>query len=128
MDERQGEDGRLWNSPLRKKLAKRGQDHIALVNKVTPKHLLKTPSQRKSERGKQKELKRAGVQSVSEPVFFDCHTCPQRPCGKIAQYCTERTIVLRCKGCGCKVRVYQDFEKPWMLCPVCQAKQGREQP
>jgi hypothetical protein len=54
----------------RKQLANRAKDHIALVNKIVPDRLLKTPSQTKSERMKKKLRNRDGKKcpyDFSEP-------------------------------------------------------------
>jgi len=57
----------------RERLAKRAQEQLALVNKIVPKSLQKTPSQKRSEAGRKKYLKRAGVHEPEPPQ--DCFGC-----------------------------------------------------
>lgn len=65
--------GKLTPKPddaLRKHLKKRASDHIALVNKVVPKSMLKSPSQKKSENMRKKLRNRGGCkcpQDFKEP-------------------------------------------------------------
>ena len=107
---------------LRDKLAKRASDHIALANKITPKHLQKTPSQKKSEAGRKKYLKRAGIKDAVgvEVVPSDCRGCT-KDCrfGNDLEICPERSVVLRCKQCGQKVRFRVIQDVAWEYCPVC---------
>lgn len=104
---------------LRAKFEKRAREQIALANNITPKRLLKSPSQKKSERGKAKELKRAGVSAVA-PVPCDCYGCPKEPCGKSLNECEERAMAHRCLKCGLKVRHRIVIGNPWEYCPVCR--------
>jgi hypothetical protein len=112
-------DGRVWNSPLRKKLHKRARQQIALTSGVTPKELLKSPSQKKSERGRMKELKRAGV-TAAPPIPEDCFGCSKEPCGMKINNCSERAMVHRCLQCGQMWRHRIDPMKVWERCPICR--------
>lgn len=120
MESRQGEDGRIWNNPIRKKLSKRAKQQIALTSGVTPKELQKTPSQKRSESGRRKLLKRAGVQEDIKTFPSDC-----RGCVKECKYdhdlerCPEMSLVLRCRICGQKVRFRIIHGVAWEYCPVC---------
>lgn len=106
----------------RKRLAKRASDHIALANKITPKHLQKTPSQKKSEAGRKKFLKRAGIEDAAgvETIQSDCRGCT-KDCrfGNDLDICPERSLVLRCLKCGQKVRFRVITGVAWEYCPVC---------
>lgn len=108
---------------LRARLAKRASDHIALANKVTPEHLLKTPSQKHSEAGRKRLLKRAGSNAVAgvAEVPSDCRGCTKE-CryGMDLDICPELSAVLRCKHCGQKVRFRVIPGIAWEYCPVCQ--------
>ena len=109
----------------RARLAKRTRDHIALINKTTPKSMLKSPSQKKSERAKAKELKRAGVKIAPAPVPSDCRNCPSDPfCryNRDLSRCPENSMVVRCSKCGQKVRIRLVLGEPWEMCPVCQER------
>jgi hypothetical protein len=78
----------------------------------------KTPSQKRTENLKKKDLKRAGLSS--KPVYpTDCHLCPKYPCGETLNDCLERSMVHSCTKCGLKVRHRVDPEIPWTLCPSC---------
>lgn len=111
---------------LRKKLNKRAKQQIALSNGVTPKELQKSPSQKKSERAKMKEMKRSGIKQVEPDPPSDC-----RGCGKDCKYdqnlniCPERSLVVRCKQCGQKVRIRIINGVGWEFCPVCVATRSR---
>jgi hypothetical protein len=104
------------------RLIKRARQHLALVSGITPKTMRKTPSQKHSEAGRKKYLKRAGIKDASgiETVGSDC-----RGCTKDCRYendleiCTERSLVLRCRKCGQKVRFRVINGVAWELCPVC---------
>lgn len=108
----------------RERLDKRAQEQLALVNKITPKRLQKTPSQRKSEAGRKKYLKRAGIKTAAgvEIPPSDC-----RDCTKECKYdhdldiCPERSLVLRCRKCGQRVRFRVINGIAWELCPVCRS-------
>lgn len=108
---------------LRKKLEKRARQQIALSNGITPKELIKSPSQKKSERMKAKDRKRAGIKQVEPEPPSDC-----RGCEKQCQYnsdlniCPERSFVVRCKQCGQKVRIRIINGVGYELCPVCAAR------
>jgi len=107
----------------RERLAKRARDHISLINKTTPKSMLKSPSQKRSEAGRKKYLKRAGIKDAVgvEVIPSDCRGCT-KDCrfGNDLDICTERSLVLRCKKCGQKVRFRVINGVAWELCPVCQ--------
>jgi hypothetical protein len=105
---------------LRARLSKRAQEQVALSNNITPKRLLKSPSQRRSEAAKKKELKRAGVSAVA-PVPCDCYGCPKEPCGKTLNGCEERAMVHRCARCGNKWRHRIVIGTPWEFCPLCRS-------
>lgn len=121
----EGSDGRIWNSPLRKKFAKRARQQIALQSGVVPKELRKSPSEKKSERGQAKFLKRAGITKENDIKVYpsDCRNCSKET---NCQYehnlekCPERSLVLRCKQCGQKVRFRVITGVAWEVCPVCQ--------
>lgn len=122
----EGSDGRVWNSPLRKKFAKRAQEQTALVSGITPKSLLKSPSQKKSERGKAKELKRAGIERKNKTeertIPSDCRGCAD-DCkyNRDLDLCPKQSMVLRCKHCGQKVRFRVIIGLAWEYCPVCRS-------
>jgi hypothetical protein len=107
----------------RERLTKRDMEQLALVNKITPKSLQKTPSQRRSESGRKKYLKRAGKSGVAgtENVPDDCNHCPEKslPCPKLLEFCGKKHMILRCGKCKQRVRVRVDPEHVWELCPVC---------
>lgn len=111
---------KLPSDLARARLSKRAQEQVALSNNITPKRLLKSPSQKKSERAKAKELKRAGVSAVA-PVPCDCFNCPKEPCGNTLNDCEERAMVHRCLKCGNKVRHRIVVGSPWELCPICRS-------
>ena len=114
------------NNPLRHRLDKRAQEQIALSNNITPKRLLKSPSQKKSERAKAKELKRAGVvtglksAAEAEPPM-DCNRCPKEPCGKTLKECGVVAITARCTKCGQRVLRRSNPEQGAYLCVVCRS-------
>ena len=105
----------------RARIAKRTRDHIALINKTTPKSMLKSPSQRKSEAGRKKYDKRAGVKTPEPPQ--DCYGCEQDVPGKACSIntCSERAMVHRCLKCGLKVRHRIVIGKPWEYCVSCRS-------
>jgi len=104
----------------RKRLDKRAQEQIALINNQVPERLRKTPSQKKSESGRKKFLKRAGI-AADPPIPCDCFGCSKEPCGKTLNECEERAMVHRCWKCGVKVRHRIDPVKVWEYCPVCRS-------
>lgn len=106
---------------LREKLAKRAQDQLALVNKITPKRLQKTPSQKRSESGRKKFDKRAGVKAPEPP--HDCYGCEKDVPGKTCNLntCAERAMVHRCLRCGLRVRHRIVEGKPWEYCVSCRS-------
>ena len=111
----------------RKHLKKRTADHIALVNKIVPKSMLKSPSQKHSEAAKKRERLRAGsyeksCQKAASNLEFDCYTCSKFPCGTDPRACYEPMILERCAGCGLPVRHYHDVVIKWTHCPVCREK------
>jgi hypothetical protein len=73
----------------RSRLVKRAKQQVALTSGITPKALHKTPSQRRSESGRKKLLKKAGI-STEVQVPGDCFNCPKEPCGKAVDTCEER--------------------------------------
>ena len=102
----------------RKRLAKRTEEQLALINKITPKRLLKSPSQKHSEAGR-KRLNRGAV--APQTIPDDCRGCTQLgKCGKTLNNCEERSMVLRCKKCGTKVRARIIEGVVWETCPVCR--------
>lgn len=105
----------------RKRLAKRASDHIALANKVVPKHLQKTPSQKRSESGRKKFDKRAGIKAPEPPQ--DCYGCEKDVAGRTCNLntCSERAMVHRCLKCGLKVRHRIVIGKPWEYCVSCRS-------
>jgi len=110
----------------RLRLEKRAQEQIALSNNITPKRLLKSPSQKKSERAKAKELKRAGVVAGSKAASeveppCDCNGCPMEPCGKTLKECDAVAIVARCSKCGERVLRRSNPEQGAYLCVVCRS-------
>lgn len=115
-------DGRVHNSPLRKKFAKRTRQQIALTSGVTPKELLKSPSQKKSERGKMKELKRAGVSASYVKPPYDCNCCPKEPCGQTMATCGVVGTTLQCSKCGGKYIRRSYPEQVVYLCPFCRSR------
>ena len=109
----------------RKRLAKRAQQQIALTANITPKELLKTPSQKRSESGRKKFLKRAGQEKVKEvPMMYDCRECPDEnecPYGKDFHKCDKQADIHRCLKCGQKVTYRWIKDKPFELCLVCRS-------
>ena len=108
-------------------LTRRAKEHVALVNKVLPKRLQKTPSQKRSENDKKRELRRAQRHDLScrksaNDIIFDCYTCLKYPCGTDPVACYEPMILERCAGCGLPVRHYHDVVVKWTHCPVCREK------
>jgi hypothetical protein len=112
---------KLPHQVARERLAKRARDHIALVNKVVPKSMQKTPSQKKSEAGRKKFLKRAGLDKEPEPPQ-DCYGCEKDVPGKQCNIntCPEKAMVHRCLKCGAKVRHRIVAGIPWEYCPSCR--------
>lgn len=107
----------------RKRLERRSQEHLSLANHIVPKRLQKSPSQKKSETGRKKFLKRAGKEKQEPvPILYDCHTCPKYPCGQTMATCDEPAITHRCMKCGKKVTYRFDPLAPWEYCPVCKVK------
>jgi hypothetical protein len=106
----------------RERLAKRAQEQLALVNKIVPKSLQKTPSQRRSEAGRKKYLKRAGVHEPEPP--HDCFGCEKDVPGKTCNLntCQERAMVHRCLICGMRVRHRIVVGNPWLHCPSCRGE------
>ena len=112
---------------LRKNLTKRAKEHIALVNKIVPDRLLKSPSQKKSEAAKKKEARRAEAHEAScskaaATLMFDCYTCPKQPCGSLPEICDAPMILERCGKCGQPVRHYVDANLKWDVCQMCRKK------
>jgi hypothetical protein len=120
--------GKLKSKPddaHRKHLTIRAKDHIALVNKIVPDHLLKTPSQKRSESAKKRERKRAGkyedsCRAAAADLLFDCYTCPKSPCGTPPEQCDEQMLLERCNKCGQPVRHFIDVDFKWIYCQVCR--------
>lgn len=117
----------MTTDPLGKKLTRRAQESIALANNKVPARLLKSPSQKRSERLDKKYQRRAGLNpGIQTPPKPDCHTCPKYPCGKTLDAgencCGEGWCIHRCKSCGQKVKYRFDINKPWELCPVCRER------
>lgn len=111
----------------RKRLDKRAQEQLSLINKITPKRLLKSPSQKRSEAGRKKELKRGGIKGVCgvEDYPDDCHGCPEKKgCGKLLEMCGKPFAVHKCLGCGIRVR-HRVSGVVWEYCPVCSEGRSR---
>lgn len=104
----------------RARLDKRTRNHIALVNKTVPKSMQKTPSQRRSESGRKKLLKKAGVKTVRNEMD-DCTGCPKNPCGKKILACMEPTTRYVCDHCGAFVVCYRTEPRP-KYCPICRER------
>ncbi len=104
----------------REYLAKRTRDHIALINKTTPKSMLKSPSQKRSEAGRKKYLKRAGVKAERR-IMEDCTDCPKNPCGKKILACGEPGTRYECQQCGVMVICYHTEPRP-KYCPICRER------
>jgi hypothetical protein len=106
---------------LRKKLAKRQEQQVALANNITPKALAKTPSQSRSERLK-KKLSRGVKTEVA--IINDCFDCPKKSgCAETLVTCPERSVVRRCMQCGSKIRHYATSGKMWERCETCRPRQ-----
>lgn len=106
----------------RKRLAKRTADQISIINKITPKSMLKSPSQKRSERERKKYLKRAGIEREvhTEVIPSDCRGCTDA-CrfGNDLNICQKKSLIVRCGKCGQKVRVRVVDGEDWSRCPVC---------
>lgn len=109
---------------LRRTLEKRAKEQIALTSGITPASLQKTPSQKRSENIRKKDAKRAGTKFIQTHYPCDCNRCPNEPCGKTLEECSEKSMVHLCKKCGAKVRHYVNPNAPWEYCPVCIARVG----
>jgi hypothetical protein len=106
----------------RSRLDKRAQEQVALSNNITPKRLLKSPSQKKSERAKAKELKRAGVANAPEVrPPEDCRNCPKEPCGSSLSKCGVIAITGRCSKCGGKY-LRRSIANEVFVCKVCRGE------
>jgi hypothetical protein len=105
---------------LRKKLAKRAKQQIALISGVTPKELLRSPSEKRSIQARKKFAKRGGVKEAEPPQ--DCYGCEKDVVGKTCNLntCEERAMVHRCLICGQKVRHRIVAGNPWLHCPSCR--------
>jgi len=106
-------------------LTRRAKEHVALVNKVLPKRLQKTPSQKRSENDKKRELRRAQRHDLScrksaNDIIFDCYTCSKYPCGVDPVACDIIMPLDRCALCGLPVRHYDDKMQGWMYCKECR--------
>lgn len=120
MSATEGSDGRIWNSPLRKKFSKRAQEQTALTSGITPKSLLKSPSEKKSERGRKKLMSRDGYKPPERPMEYDCRGCYKKPsCELTPMTCTERTMTHRCQKCGQLVTYRFIPNVPWLYCERC---------
>jgi hypothetical protein len=98
---------------------------VALVNKMVPDRLAKTPSQKRSESAKKRELKRAGKHEEScgaaaTVLEYDCYTCSKYPCGALPEQCDEPMLLERCSRCGKPVRHHIDADFKWELCQSCR--------
>lgn len=122
--------GKLHKKPddlARERLTKRTRRTLILsgarIGKLSDSEK-KTPSQKRSENGKAKELKRSGVKNIAgvEDIPDDCFDCPEKAnrCGKMLEMCGKRHLVLRCKKCGIRVRARIDAVRVWTLCPICR--------
>ena len=106
-------------------LTRRAKEHVALVNKVLPKRLQKTPSQKRSENSKKRELRRAqqyerSCRQSADNILFDCYTCPKYPCGVDPVACDKIMPLDRCVLCGLPVRHYNDKTQKWVYCKDCR--------
>ena len=123
-DSTEGIDGRIWNSPLRKKLAKRTSDAISSINHTVPKDKLKSPSEKRSERFRKKLRMRAGVKE--EPPIYpsDCRDCTTDPCPVYhrLELCSKHSVVAVCPRCGQKRQVRLVEGVPWTECMDCREK------
>ena len=108
---------------LRKKLAKRARQAISLASGITPKELIKSPSQKRSESIRKKDMKRAGIKEVLVKVPSDCRDC-KKSCtfSYDLNLCPERSMVVRCQQCGQKIRIRIIPGVAWERCPICEVK------
>jgi hypothetical protein len=106
---------------LRKKLAKRAKQQIALISVVTPKELLRSPSEKRSIQARKKFAKRGGVKEAEPPQ--DCYGCEKDAPGKTCSLntCEERAMVHRCLICGSRVRHRISATAVWTVCPSCRS-------
>ena len=111
---------KLPHQIARERLAKRAREQVALANGVTPKSMLKTPSQRKSEAGRKRLLKKAGIKTEKQLVK-DCTGCPKDPCGKKILACDAPSTRYQCKQCGVAVICYRTEPRP-DYCPPCRER------
>jgi hypothetical protein len=86
----------------------------------------KSPSQKKSENARKRDLQRAEKQhpatAQENQVLYDCFTCPKHPCyGNSLRTCGEPTLTRQCKQCGQKIIYRIDPNKKWEYCLVCRS-------
>lgn len=105
-------------NPLRERSTRRAKDHIALANNKVPDHLVKSPSQKKSE-SLRKKLAR-GVKDPRDSAMDDCRGCTRYPCGHGLSTCDLMSLVKRCGKCGQKVRYRVIAGVDWKYCPSCR--------
>ena len=110
---------KLPSELARARITKRAREHVALASHIVPKRLQKTPSQKRSESGRKKFDKRAGVKAPEPPQ--DCYGCEKDVSGKTCNLntCSERAMVHRCLKCGLKVRHRIVEGNPWEYCVGC---------
>ena len=106
---------------LRKRLAKRAKQQIALISGVTPKELLRSPSEKRSIRAREKFARRGGAKEAEPPQ--DCYGCEKDVVGKTCNLntCEERAMVHRCLICGSRVRHRISATAVWTVCPSCRS-------
>ena len=120
--QKQGEDGRLWDTPFRKKFAKRAAEQVAIIGGHQPRTLSATPLKDRCNRQRKRYSRRAGIQKAPSPQS-DCRGCGrEKSCeyGNDLNKCPERSLVLRCKKCGQLTRFRVIVGVVWELCPVCR--------
>jgi hypothetical protein len=119
-EDHQGQDGRLWDTPLRKKLKKRHDQYIPKEKGLSGVKATKTPSERRSELFRKKFNKRAGIEQQPPEPPSDCRGCAdQCSYDHNLKLCPKSSIVVRCGQCGQKVRIRLILGQEWKYCPVC---------
>ncbi len=106
-------------SSLHKKLQKRAETTRALISGVTPKTMVKSPSEKHSE-SLRKKLMRGRKPELE--YQFDCNGCTECRGGHFLRTCQKPRRIEPCRNCG-RLTMYRiDETKTFDQCPQCRTR------